>query len=84
MFKNLILFLFIFQAFSTSALAKEIDHKYHVKQRGNQVEIYDKSWSRIGFIRGNNIYDKQWKRKGFILKGGDIQKSQSRGKTVIK
>ena len=85
MCKYLILLLFLFNAFSTSALAEESDiqvfdqkhrRQFIIKQKGNQFDVFDKSQRRKGFIRGDSFYDERWNRKGFIVKGGDTEKRQ--------
>lgn len=44
--------------------------RYTTKQHSNQIDIFDKSSRRHGYIRDNKIYDNNWRTKGFIKKGG--------------
>ena len=44
--------------------------RYTTKQHSNQIDIFDKSGRRKGYIRDNKIYDNNWRTKGFIKKGG--------------
>lgn len=54
--------------------------RYTTKQRSNQIDIFDRSGRRKGYIRDDKIYDNSWRTKGFIKKGGADGRNTSRTK----
>ena len=81
MYRSIIL-TFLLIAFSTSALAEELDiqifdldqeRQIIIEQKDGQFGIFDRSYNRRGYIRNNNIYDNRWNRIGSIRRGGDAR-----------
>lgn len=55
---------------------RDYNHQSTIKQRGEQYDIYDKSYNRKGYIRGDKIYNNKWERQGSVEEGGDRGQKQ--------